>query len=93
MPENTDHPAQKPEKLIAKLILASCPENGMMLDPFLGSITTPVVAKNQTDFIMAQELKTLTVFLAWIFVYANFATPRHGAFSPCGFEYPPTPLN
>ncbi|MDR2343297.1 MAG: site-specific DNA-methyltransferase [Spirochaetaceae bacterium] len=45
MPENTEHPAQKPEKLIAKLILASCPENGTVLDPFLGSGTTSVVAK------------------------------------------------
>jgi site-specific DNA-methyltransferase (adenine-specific) len=45
MPENTDHPTQKPEKLIAKLILASCPENGMVLDPFLGSGTTSVAAK------------------------------------------------
>ena len=45
MPENTDHPAQKPEKLIAKLILASCPENGLVFDPFLGSGTTSVVAK------------------------------------------------
>lgn len=45
MPENTDHPTQKPEKLIAKLILASCPENGMVFDPFLGSGTTSVVAK------------------------------------------------
>lgn len=45
MPENTDHPTQKPEKLIARLILASCPENGLVLDPFLGSGTTSVVAK------------------------------------------------
>lgn len=45
MPENTDHPTQKPEKLIAKLLLASCPENGIVLDPFLGSGTTSVVAK------------------------------------------------
>ena len=45
MPENTDHPTQKPEKLIAKLILASCPEQGLVLDPFLGSGTTSVVAK------------------------------------------------
>ncbi|MDR0561833.1 MAG: site-specific DNA-methyltransferase [Spirochaetaceae bacterium] len=45
MPENTDHPTQKPEKLIAKLILASCPENGVVFDPFLGSGTTSVVAK------------------------------------------------
>ncbi|GHV14523.1 hypothetical protein AGMMS49938_10810 [Fibrobacterales bacterium] len=45
MPENTDHPTQKPEKLIAKLILASCPESGIVFDPFLGSGTTSVVAK------------------------------------------------
>ena len=45
MPENTDHPTQKPEKLYAKLILASCPENGLVLDPFLGSGTAAVTAK------------------------------------------------
>lgn len=45
MAENTDHPTQKPEKLIAKLILASCPEGGVVFDPFLGSGTTSVVAK------------------------------------------------
>jgi len=45
MPENTDHPTQKPEKLIAKLILASCPPQGVVFDPFLGSGTTSVVAK------------------------------------------------
>lgn len=45
MPENTDHPTQKPEKLIAKLILASCPAGGLVLDPFSGSGTTSVVAK------------------------------------------------
>jgi len=45
MPENTDHPTQKPEKLIAKLILASCPPDGIVFDPFLGSGTTSVVAK------------------------------------------------
>ncbi len=45
MPENTEHPTQKPEKLLAKLILASSPENGFVFDPFLGSGTTSVVAK------------------------------------------------
>lgn len=45
MPENTDHPTQKPEKLIAKLILASCPPGGMVFDPFLGSGTSAVTAK------------------------------------------------
>jgi len=45
MPENTEHPTQKPEKLIAKLILASSNKGNIVLDPFLGSGTTSVVAK------------------------------------------------
>lgn len=45
MPENTAHPTQKPEKLIAKLILASSLESDIVFDPFLGSGTTSVVAK------------------------------------------------
>lgn len=45
MPENTDHPTQKPEKLIAKLILASSINGDVVLDPFLGSGTTSVVSK------------------------------------------------
>ncbi|SBT08381.1 M.DraI [Candidatus Accumulibacter aalborgensis] len=45
MPENTDHPTQKPEKLIAKLILASSKKGAFVFDPFLGSGTTCVTAK------------------------------------------------
>ena len=45
MPENTAHPTQKPEKLIAKLILASSNPGDLVLDPFLGSGTTSVTAK------------------------------------------------
>ena len=45
MPENTDHPTQKPEKLLAKLILASSKAGDFIFDPFLGSGTTCVVAK------------------------------------------------
>lgn len=45
MPENTDHPTQKPEKLIAKLILASSNTGEFVFDPFFGSGTTCVVAK------------------------------------------------
>ena len=45
MPENTPHPTQKPEKLIAKLILASSNEGDVVFDPFLGSGTTAVTAK------------------------------------------------
>ena len=45
MPENTDHPTQKPEKLYAKLILASSQPGQLVFDPFLGSGTASVVAK------------------------------------------------
>ena len=45
MPENTDHPTQKPEKLLAKILLASSNETDVVFDPFLGSGTCSVVAK------------------------------------------------
>ncbi|MBA4123046.1 MAG: site-specific DNA-methyltransferase [Acidobacteria bacterium] len=45
MSENTAHPTQKPEKLLAKIILASTNETDFILDPFSGSGTTAVVAK------------------------------------------------
>lgn len=45
MPENTDHPTQKPEKLLAKIILASSNEGDFVFDPFLGSGTSAVAAK------------------------------------------------
>ena len=45
MPENTDHPTQKPEKLVAKLILGSSKPGDFVFDPFFGSGTTCVVAK------------------------------------------------
>lgn len=45
MAENTAHPTQKPEKLIAKLILASSNKGDTVVDIFAGSGTTGVVAK------------------------------------------------
>ncbi|MGE5429777.1 MAG: DNA-methyltransferase [Syntrophomonadaceae bacterium] len=45
MPENTDHPTQKSEKLLAKIILAATNQGDFVLDPFLGSGTTSVTAK------------------------------------------------
>lgn len=45
MPENTAHPTQKPEKLLAKLIIASSNKGDVVLDPFLGSGSTSVTSK------------------------------------------------
>ena len=58
MPENTDHPTQKPEKLIAKLILASSAPNAVVFDPFLGSGTTAVSAAKLGRRFFGIELNT-----------------------------------
>lgn len=55
MPENTPHPTQKPEKLLAKIILASSNERDIVFDPFAGVGTTGVVAKKlNRNFIMVE---------------------------------------
>ncbi len=55
MPENTAHPTQKPEKLMAKLILASSCKNSLVFDPFAGSGTTAVTAKKLGRHYLATE--------------------------------------
>lgn len=59
MPENTDHPTQKPEKLLAKIILASTEENDLVLDPFLGSGSSAVTAKKLGRNFVGIELDEL----------------------------------
>lgn len=65
MKENTAHPTQKPEKLIAKLVLASSDENDLIFDPFAGSGTTCVVAKKLSRKFIAIEQNPL--YVAWSF--------------------------
>ena len=55
MRENTEHPTQKPEKLLAKIILASTNESDLILDPFAGVGTTAVVAKKLGRSFVAIE--------------------------------------
>jgi site-specific DNA-methyltransferase (adenine-specific) len=64
MPENTDHPTQKPEKLIAKLILASSNEGDIVFDPFLGSGTTSVVARKLNRMFCGVEMNEEFCLLA-----------------------------
>lgn len=64
MPENTDHPTQKPEKLVAKIILASSNPGDVVFDPFLGSGTTSVVAKKLGRHYFGVELDELYSCLA-----------------------------
>jgi len=58
MRENTDHPTQKPEKLLAKVILASSREGDFVCDPFLGSGTTSVVARKLGRVYCGVEIDT-----------------------------------
>ena len=57
MAENTAHPTQKSEKLIAKLILASSNPDDTVFDPFLGSGTTSVVAKKLKRHFIGVEVE------------------------------------
>lgn len=58
MPENTPHPTQKPEKLLAKLILASSAPGAFVFDPFSGSGTTSVTAKKLGRHYAGVEIDT-----------------------------------
>jgi len=42
--EKTDHPCQFPTALVRRLILALCPEGGVVADPYMGSGTTAIAA-------------------------------------------------
>ena len=64
MPENTDHPTQKPEKLVAKIILASSCPGDLIFDPFLGSGTTSAVAKKLERRYVGVELDEIYCCLA-----------------------------
>lgn len=63
MAENTAHPAQKPEKLLAKLILASSDEGDVVFDPFGGSGSTAVAAKKLGRRFVSIEQNPL--YCAW----------------------------
>ncbi|MFH0988228.1 MAG: DNA methyltransferase [Parcubacteria group bacterium] len=65
MPENTEHPTQKPEKLIERIILASSSKGALVFDPFLGSGTTAVCARTlgrgYLGFEIEKKFYTLTM--------------------------------
>lgn len=63
MPENTPHPTQKPEKILAKIILASSKENDVVFDGFAGVGTTGVVAKKlNRNFVMIEQEKEYCLY-------------------------------
>ena len=55
--ERTEHPTQKPESLITELVKAFCPKDGRVLDPFMGSGTTPAVCNKLNIDCVGIELE------------------------------------
>ena len=50
--ERVDHPTQKPLEIVERMVLASCPPGGRVLDPFMGSGTTAVAcARHAREFV------------------------------------------
>jgi site-specific DNA-methyltransferase (adenine-specific) len=56
MKERTAHPTQKPEALLRKLLLGTCPSGGLVFDPFAGSGTALVVAEQAELFWLGAEI-------------------------------------
>ncbi len=63
-PERENHPTQKPEGLIERIILASSDENDSVLDPFLGSGTTARVCQQLNRKCIGIELNPEFVTMA-----------------------------
>jgi site-specific DNA-methyltransferase (adenine-specific) len=64
MAENTEHPTQKPEKLIERIILGSSNRDELVFDPFMGSGTTAVVAKKLKRNYLGFEIEKRFYYLA-----------------------------
>ena len=62
--ERTEHPAQYPEKLIERIILVASNENDIILDPFMGSGTTAVVAKKLKRHFIGFEIEETYIEMA-----------------------------
>ena len=58
-PERADHPTQKPLEIIERMVKASCPPGGIVLDPFMGSGTTAVAAKRSDRNFVGFELNPI----------------------------------
>ena len=58
------HYAPYPEELVETPIKATCPENGIVLDPFIGSGTSAVIAKKLNRHYIGYELNSDYVTIA-----------------------------
>ncbi|NRR29935.1 site-specific DNA-methyltransferase [Oxalobacteraceae bacterium] len=55
-PERADHPTQKPLEIIERMVKASCPPGGVVMDLFMGSGTTAIAARRCGRHFVGFEL-------------------------------------
>jgi site-specific DNA-methyltransferase (adenine-specific) len=60
----SNHSATFPQELVKRMLISGCPENGVVLDPFIGVGTTAIVAKNLNMNYIGFELNSEYVKLA-----------------------------
>ncbi len=83
------HPTQKPEALLHRVILAATAPGDVILDPFLGSGTTAVVAKRLHRHFIGIERHPAYVEAAWGRLRAMQAAPAAAVNAPpAGRETP-----
>jgi hypothetical protein len=63
-PSREGHYAMYPQKLVLQCLLCGYPEGGVVLDPFLGSGTTAIVAKKNNRYFIGCELNPEYVKMA-----------------------------
>ncbi len=76
------HPTQKPEALLHRVILAATAPGDVILDPFLGSGTTAVVAKRLHRHFIGIERHPAYVEAAWGRLRAMQAAPTSAVNAP-----------
>jgi modification methylase len=83
------HPTQKPEALLHRVVLASTAPGDIILDPFLGTGTTAVVAKRLHRHFIGVERHPAYVEAAWGRLNAEKAAPaRAVSVPPTGRDAP-----
>jgi DNA modification methylase len=63
-PSREGHYAMYPQRLVLQCLLCGCPEGGVVLDPFMGSGTTAIVARKNNRHFVGCELNPEYVKMA-----------------------------
>jgi len=81
IPQSDSHPTPKPVPLLAELIKACCPTNGLVVDPFAGSGSTLIASELTGRTCVAVELEARysdIVVARWEALTKNQARLREG---------------